>query len=224
MSNRVVLVSLVSALCLAGSLAQADTAPPSAAQQKPAPIAAPQVLPWEARAKMALDLVADKYLAYCHQPGGPAGAGKIALDVAPSGEINSFAYPPGSPFEANLKTRNCIKLILGRAVLPPHTGTAPPLVYSFVLSDSWDAKAKAQLALTSVLACKLPNGPTGTGTADVAVAPNGDVDSVAITDAKFAGTPVGNCVSAKYRGVHFDAYTARANQSSVTVKVDFVIN
>lgn len=137
MSNRVVLVALVSALCLAGSIAQADVAPPG-----PTPVPRP----------------------------------------------NPSPLPVLSP---------------------------------------WELKARALLDATNIAPCKKPDGPTGKGEATLAIGPNGSVNSVVVTDVtdggKYAGTPVGGCVAAKYRGVVFDKYTPRPGQTSVTIHYIFDI-
>lgn len=61
--------------------------------------------------------------------------------------------------------------------------------------DATATKAPLAQAATEAQACKQAGGPTGKVTVVVTFAPNGKVASATITDAPFAGTATGACIS-----------------------------
>ncbi len=67
--------------------------------------------------------------------------------------------------------------------------------------------------------CKKSDGPTGSGRATVTFAPSGRVTQAQI-DGAFAGTSVGSCIAAKFRGAKIPAFAG----SPVTVKKSFSIH
>jgi len=73
-------------------------------------------------------------------------------------------------------------------------------------------------AATQAAACKRTDGPTGSGTASVTFSPDGPVKSVSVS-APFAGTAVGQCVMAAFRGAHVPPFSG----SSVTLPKSFRI-
>lgn len=81
----------------------------------------------------------------------------------------------------------------------------------------------AQVALTQAAgnaqACKKPNGPTGSGKAQVTFAPSGRVTSANVNGAPFAGTPVGGCVASVFRRARIPAFTG----NPVTVSKSFSV-
>ncbi len=54
--------------------------------------------------------------------------------------------------------------------------------------------------------CKKADGPTGTARVRVTFAPNGSVTSASVDGAPFAGTAVGGCIAAAFRGAHIPAF------------------
>ncbi|MBI5535560.1 MAG: zinc-ribbon domain-containing protein [Deltaproteobacteria bacterium] len=68
--------------------------------------------------------------------------------------------------------------------------------------------------------CKKPDGPTGTGRVAVTFAPSGRVTSANVEGPPFAGTSVGGCVAARFRGASVPPFAG----SPVTVHKSFSIN
>jgi serine/threonine protein kinase len=80
------------------------------------------------------------------------------------------------------------------------------------------ALAALSSAASSASGCKRPDGPTGPGTATITFSPDGPVKSVSVS-APYAGTPVGQCVSAVFRGAHVPPFSG----SSFTLPKSFSI-
>ncbi len=80
--------------------------------------------------------------------------------------------------------------------------------------------AAAALGAVNVQSCKKPDGPTGSGHVKVTFGPSGAVSSATADAPPFAGTPVGGCVAAKFRGVKIPAFSG----GSVSVGKSFTIN
>jgi len=91
------------------------------------------------------------------------------------------------------------------------TGERSPLNRGAALSALGSAAAAAA-------ACKRDGGPSGSGSASVTFSPDGPVKAVSVS-APFAGTPVGQCVSAVFRGVHVPPFSG----SSITLPKSFRI-
>ncbi|HEY3667538.1 MAG TPA: serine/threonine-protein kinase [Polyangiaceae bacterium] len=99
--------------------------------------------------------------------------------------------------------------------------TAPPPVVPAAPAPALPPNAErpplnrgaAMVALTSAASsaasCKRADGPSGAGTATVTFSPDGPVKSVNVS-APFAGTPVGQCVSAVFRGAHVPPFSGSA--------------
>jgi hypothetical protein len=64
-------------------------------------------------------------------------------------------------------------------------------------------------AASSAASCKRADGPSGAGTATITFSPDGPVKSVSVS-APFAGTPVGQCISAVFRGAHVPPFSGSA--------------
>src|SRR3954470_20859293 len=82
------------------------------------------------------------------------------------------------------------------------------------------AAAAAALGAVNIGSCKKTGGPTGAGKVTVTFAPNGTVSNAEIDGAPFAGTAVGGCIAAKYRGVHVAPFSGAA----VTVAKSFSLS
>jgi len=67
-------------------------------------------------------------------------------------------------------------------------------------------------------ACRKPSGPSGSGRATITFGNDGSARGVVIS-APFAGTPVGSCVAAAFRGIHVPPFTG----SPVTLPWSFRI-
>jgi hypothetical protein len=68
--------------------------------------------------------------------------------------------------------------------------------------------------------CKKDDGPTGSGRVKVTFAPNGNVTAASVESGAFAGTAVGGCVAALFRGAHIPPFDG----SAVAVTKSFTIN
>jgi hypothetical protein len=82
-----------------------------------------------------------------------------------------------------------------------------------------EAKARLGAAAESAQSCKKGDGTTGTGRVVVVFAPSGAVQSATIGP-PFQGTPTGNCVAARFHGVHVPAFSG----SPFSVSKSFTIN
>ena len=80
------------------------------------------------------------------------------------------------------------------------------------------AMAALSSAASAAMACKRPDGPTGSGTANVTFSPDGPVKAVSVSP-PFAGTPVGQCVVNAFRGAHVPPFSG----SSFTLPKGFQI-
>jgi serine/threonine protein kinase len=87
---------------------------------------------------------------------------------------------------------------------PPQEGEAGPFSRGAALAALGSASSRAS-------SCKRPDGPSGMGRATVTFAPNGTVSSV-VVPAPFAGTSVGECVVAVFKGARVPAFTGSSVQ------------
>jgi predicted Zn finger-like uncharacterized protein len=81
------------------------------------------------------------------------------------------------------------------------------------------AKASLGAIAGAVQGCKRGD-TTGSGRVVVTFAPSGAVQSAAVTDPPFAGTPTGSCVASRFRSAHVPAFTG----SPFEVAKHFTIN
>jgi serine/threonine protein kinase len=111
---------------------------------------------------------------------------------------------------------------LAAANVPATTTALPPAEVVPVGQRSPLNRGAALAALGSAAsaaaACKREGGPSGSGSASVTFSPDGPVKSVSVSP-PFAGTAVGQCVSAAFRGVHVPPFTG----SSITLPKSFKI-
>jgi outer membrane biosynthesis protein TonB len=75
-------------------------------------------------------------------------------------------------------------------------------------------------AATSAQSCRKADGPTGAGRIAVTFANNGSATTANVEGPPFAGTPVGGCVAARFRGAHVPPFGG----APVTVHKSFNIN
>jgi hypothetical protein len=100
---------------------------------------------------------------------------------------------------------------------PPPPDPAGPSTAPF---DRGAAISSLNAAAGGASGCKKPDGPTGTGRVAVTFAPTGRVTSANVEGPPFAGTSVGGCVAARFRGASVPAFAG----SPVTVHKSFSIN
>jgi len=65
-------------------------------------------------------------------------------------------------------------------------------------------------AAEAALRCKRDGGPRGIVRVHITFAPNGSATSASVDNAPFAGTAVGECIAAVFRGVHVPPFTPPA--------------
>ncbi len=87
---------------------------------------------------------------------------------------------------------------------PPQEGEAGPFSRGAAMAALGSASSRAA-------SCKRPDGPTGMGRATVTFSPSGAVSNVAVP-APFAGTSVGACVTAVFKGARVPAFTGSSVQ------------
>ena len=127
-------------------------------------------------------------------PVAPVNGTKVKVqsrDEAPPPVVAPTAVAPGTP-------------------LPP-AGDRSPL-------NRGAAMAALGSAASAASGCKRPDGPTGSGTANVTFSPDGPVKSVSVS-APFAGTAVGQCIATVFRGAHVPPFSG----SSMTLPKSFMI-
>ncbi len=86
--------------------------------------------------------------------------------------------------------------------------------------DRGAASAALSSAAGGVGGCKKADGPTGSGRVSVTFAPSGSVTNAVVEGPPFAGTAVGGCVAAKFRGARVPAFAG----APITVKKSFSLN
>jgi predicted Zn finger-like uncharacterized protein len=86
--------------------------------------------------------------------------------------------------------------------------------------DRAAALSALSAAATAAQSCKKPDGPTGSGRIAVTFANNGQATTANVEGPPFAGTPVGGCVAARFRGTHVPPYGG----TPITVHKTFNIN
>jgi predicted Zn finger-like uncharacterized protein len=134
---------------------------------------------------------ADKKVAKVDKPDKPSAAPPLAAAIAPAPEKPAAPAAPAAP--------------------------APASGADF---DRAAAMSALSAAATAAQSCKKADGPTGSGRIAVTFANSGAATTAAVEGPPFAGTPVGGCVAARFRGVHVPAYGG----ATVTVHKTFSIN
>ena len=86
--------------------------------------------------------------------------------------------------------------------------------------DRAAALSALSAAATAAQSCKKSDGPTGSGRIAVTFANNGQATTANVEGPPFAGTPVGGCVAARFRGTHVPPYSG----APITVHKTFNIN
>jgi predicted Zn finger-like uncharacterized protein len=86
--------------------------------------------------------------------------------------------------------------------------------------DRAAALSALSAAATAAQSCKKSDGPTGSGRIAVTFANNGQATTANVEGPPFAGTPVGGCVAARFRGTHVPPFGG----APVTVHKTFNIN
>jgi hypothetical protein len=68
--------------------------------------------------------------------------------------------------------------------------------------------------------CHVEGGPTGTVRVSVTFAPSGDVTGASVQGAAFTNTVEGDCIAAKFRGIHIPAFSGNdfVARKSVTIE------
>ena len=135
--------------------------------------------------------------------------------------------------EAEKKTAKADKPDKPGAAPPPGPAPAPapekpaaaPAPAAPAAASGADFNRAAALSALSAAAsaaqsCKKPDGPTGSGKIAVTFANSGAATTAAVEGPPFAGTPVGGCVAARFRGVHVPPFGG----ATVTVHKTFIIN
>ncbi|RYZ09145.1 MAG: serine/threonine protein kinase [Myxococcales bacterium] len=104
------------------------------------------------------------------------------------------------------------------AELPPAPTEKPPPPDQRTPLNRSSALTALSKAASSASSCKREGGPSGVGSASITFSPDGPVSSVSLA-APFAGTPVGSCVQAVFRGAHVPPFSG----SAVTLSKSFRI-
>jgi hypothetical protein len=150
---------------------------------------------------------------------------KAAADKVP-GKLDPTKVDPGktdSKTPDPTKGKTDSKTTPADTAKPPEDKPPPPADPGGGATNPFDRGA-AISALNSAAGgaagCKKPDGPTGTGRVAVTFAPSGRVTSANVEGPPFAGTSVGGCVAARFRGASVPPFAG----SPVTVHKSFSIN
>jgi len=128
--------------------------------------------------------------------GTPTGAATPKPSAAAPAETAALPAQPPKPLSLEEELRK-------KAGTPPPVKTAEAAG-----AGNFDRGAAASaLASISIVGCKKPDGPTGSGHVTVTFEASGNVQSAIIDGGDFPGTPVGGCIAGKYRGAHVPAFT-----------------
>jgi predicted Zn finger-like uncharacterized protein len=244
--SKSLMVAIGGGLLVVGAVAVAFTTMSSKADSTDKPSAATSAAAESAPvARVANAANAPAEAPAAEQPGvarEPVRQGESAKAEAPSGETAPAAVAPGSPppkVEAEKVERKVAATPradkpaapAAPAGLPPPPVAAPapapaaPAPAAPAAGGSGDFDRAAALSALSAAAtasqsCKKPDGPTGSGRIAVTFANNGTATTAAVEGPPFAGTPVGGCVAARFRGVHIPPFGG----SPITVRKTFIIN
>ena len=111
-----------------------------------------------------------------------------------------------------------IKCSAGGNTAPTATATAP--AGGGAAFDRGAAASTLGAIASSLGSCKKPDGPTGPGKVKVTFQPSGQVSAVEFVEGTYAGTSVGGCILAKFRGAHIPPFGG----SAVPANKSFVLN
>jgi len=134
-------------------------------------------------------------------PAATAGSQKPAANTPPAPTATAANTPP-APTAAPPS--------------PPAAEIVPPDQRSPLNRGA--ALAALGTAASAATACKREGGPSGSGSASVTFSPDGPVKAVTVS-APFAGTAVGQCVAAAFRGAHVPPFSG----SSITLPKSFQV-
>jgi predicted Zn finger-like uncharacterized protein len=133
---------------------------------------------------------------------------KVVVAKADKPEKEKPAAPPGAA-------------ALG--IPPPAAAPAPPPAAAGGGSGDFDraaALSALSAAATAAQSCRKADGPTGSGRIAVTFANSGQATTANVEGPPFAGTPVGGCVAARFRGTHVPPFGG----APITVHKTFNIN
>jgi hypothetical protein len=133
---------------------------------------------------------------------------KVVVAKADKPEKEKPAAPPGAA-------------ALG--VPPPAPAPAAPAPAPGGGSGDFDraaALSTLSAAATAAQSCRKADGPTGSGRIAVTFANSGQATTANVEGPPFAGTPVGGCVAARFRGTHVPPFGG----APITVHKTFNIN
>lgn len=132
--------------------------------------------------------------------GGPAPKGSTTASGAPTASAKASAAPSSAPTAAPTAT---------------DTGTGGGRDFN---------KGAATTALSAAAGrakgCKTADGPTGSASVRVVFAPSGNVTSANVQGPPFAGTPVGGCIAAAFRGASVPAFDGSPVAVTKTVNIN----
>ena len=100
------------------------------------------------------------------------------------------------------------------------TATATQAAGGGAAFDRGAAASTLGAIASSLGSCKKPDGPTGPGKVKVTFQPSGQVSAVEFVEGTYAGTSVGGCILAKFRGAHIPPFGG----SAVPANKSFVLN
>lgn len=86
--------------------------------------------------------------------------------------------------------------------------------------DKDAVRAALAAAAKAAQQCSVPDGPTGTASVRIVLAPSGDVISAKVEGAPLAGTPVGDCIASAFRSARVPAFDGSSVAVTKTVTID----
>jgi predicted Zn finger-like uncharacterized protein len=148
--------------------------------------------------------------------GTNTGGGTAATAVVPTATATST--PTGKCGCAPSDFECAMKCSAGQSTAP--TATATAAAGGGAAFDRGAAASTLGSIASSLGSCKKPDGPTGPGKVKVTFQPSGTVSAVEFVEGSYAGTSVGGCILAKFRGAHIPPFGG----SAVPANKSFVLN
>jgi hypothetical protein len=141
----------------------------------------------------------------------PEGEKKTVIAKVDKGEKAPVPAPPPGPQ---------LEKVPPPTPAPKEQAPAPAPAGGSGDFDRAAALSALSAAATAAQSCKKSDGPTGSGRIAVTFANNGQATTANVEGPPFAGTPVGGCVAARFRGTHVPPFGG----APVTVHKTFNIN
>jgi predicted Zn finger-like uncharacterized protein len=141
------------------------------------------------------------------------GTADVPSASASTPVATASAAPTASAVASAAPTASAVASAAPSASADEGDPNAPPL-------DMDSVKTTLKAAAGAVQGCSKPGGPTGKGKIVVVFKHSGAVDSAKISDAPYAGTPVGTCVEGKFFSSHIPKFSGSSPELGKSFTID----